>query len=531
MAQQGATHAVIGRTFGCANKVMSDRSDNRQAEKRKTTATIQDICIRTIHLSNRFVTATLTAAEACWFLGYSQAVSDTGNLSGFLCEMDMLPTAIIIGPKTEHLLAADYDVEERFKKTAAGFTSTYRGPFFSYFSQHQDWFEWEATEGSRITVAFMQAKYYTYVEPEDQSWGKYDNGTWDGIMGLLVNKTVDISAVPYAVSLLRSNYVTFLYPIRYTYKDILYKKPDSRVDWAVLLSCFKWQVNVCVLVTIVGVTTSFLVCKRCSAHQHGRSKQVDHQMLETIMSTIGVTCKQGSSTLPNTESNRILLAFWWLCCIPITAVYSGNLVAFLTVTKDNVPFTGLNDLLDSGYDIGIETGSYVAEIFSGSNASVNKQIWKKNREHQPGNLTNEEDIVYHRIRLAEGRYALITDSDIINSYMAEKCDMAHTMEQRFPATSSLIVPKHSPLALLMDPELMFLVERGIIDKWYEQPNLDEKVCSSKEEEANGLKLTNLFTVLFVAGCGVGLAAVVLVFEICKYKKGSHRKRAQEGKGL
>ncbi|XP_071094539.1 uncharacterized protein [Haliotis cracherodii] len=591
---------------------------------------------------------------SCGFLGYSQAVSDTGNISSFFCEMDMLPTAIIIGPKTDSLIDDITRTISRQGKTVIldldAFTSTISshmstvmlhenlasvtrnlkflvlsdietirpllqkaqqldsdigaGLLLRHFSRWLvvlttgtvdaliiddivldnvavttinnisgsicrnisllqtmmwknasrklqpvsqvptkdlssrifpntktglngrllkaaalQWFSCKLNNKTKTIsgpcsrlISHLSGVFnfsYTYVEPEDQSWGKYDNGTWDGIMGLLLNKTVDISAVPYAVSLRRSNYVTFLYPIRYTYKDILYKKPDSRVDWAVLLSCFKWQVNVCVLVTIVAVTTSFLVCKRCSAHQHGRSKQVDHQMLETIMSTIGVTCKQGPSTPPNTESNRILLAFWWLCCIPITAVYSGNLVAFLTVTKDNVPFTGLNDLLDSGYGIGIETGSYVAEIFSGSNDSVNKQIWEKNREHQPDNLTNEEDIVYHRIRLAEGRYAFITDSDIINSYMADKCDMAHTMEQR----------------------LMFLVERGIIDKWYEQSNLDEKVCSSKEEEDNGLKLRNLFTVLLVAGCGVGLAAVVLVFEICKYKKVSHRKRAQEGKGL
>ncbi|XP_067674634.1 glutamate receptor ionotropic, delta-1-like [Haliotis asinina] len=322
--------------------------------------------------------------------------------------------------------------------------------------------------------------------------------TIDNIHG----QRADISAVPYVASILRSDHVTFLYPIRYSSKDILYKTTGSRVDWAVLLSCFKWQVYLCLSVILVGVTTFFLMFKRVSVRQTGRRKVDDCQTLETIMSTIGVTCSQGSSTLSTTESNRILLAFWWLTCIPITSVYSGNLVAILTVSKENVPFTGLDGLLDSGYDVGIETGSYIAEIFSGSNDSVNKQIWKKTREHQRDNLTIEQDRMYHRSRLNEGRYAFITDRDIIHSYMMETCDMAHTKKNMFQSASSLIVPKHSPLALLLDPELMALWERGIIDKWYKQTTREENVCSSKEEDDNGLKLRDLLTVLAAAGVGV-----------------------------
>lgn len=79
--------------------------------------------------------------------------------------------------------------------------------------------------------------------------------------------------------------------------------------------------------------------------------------------------------------------------------------------------------------------------------------------------------------------------------------------------------------------LMFLMERGIIDKWYGQSYLDEKMCSSEVEGDEGLELMDLFTVLLVAGCGVGLAAVVLGFEICRYKMLSHMKRSIEGKDL
>lgn len=74
---------------------------------------------------------------------------------------------------------------------------------------------------------------------------------------------------------------------------------------------------------------------------------------------------------------------------------------------------------------------------------------------------------------------------------------------------------------LLYNRLMFLMERGIIEKWYEQPKIDKKMCLSNEDENRGLEPWDLFAVLLVAGYGVGLAAVVLVFEICKYKVLSH----------
>lgn len=104
---------------------------------------------------------------------------------------------------------------------------------------------------------------------------------------------VDITAVPYVWNLLKSNYVTFLHPFRYTHISILLKKPEPCVEWTVLLSCFKWQVYVCGLVTLVVVTTFILMFKRVSSHQNGHSKRDGHPTLETIMLTIGVTCNQG----------------------------------------------------------------------------------------------------------------------------------------------------------------------------------------------------------------------------------------------
>ena len=44
-------------------------------------------------------------------------------------------------------------------------------------------------------------------------------------------------------------------------------------------------------------------------------------------------------------AGRTFVSFWWLFCIIVVAIYCGNLIAFLTVTKDKPPFNSLEELI------------------------------------------------------------------------------------------------------------------------------------------------------------------------------------------
>ena len=60
----------------------------------------------------------------------------------------------------------------------------------------------------------------------------------------------------------------------------------------------------------------------------------------------------GSSWLPVHTSPRILLTFWWMFCTVIIAAYTGNLIAFLTVSMVELPVNHLEDLVaDDKYHI------------------------------------------------------------------------------------------------------------------------------------------------------------------------------------
>ena len=63
---------------------------------------------------------------------------------------------------------------------------------------------------------------------------------------------------------------------------------------------------------------------------------------------------------PKGMSQRIILGSWLLFCITLWAVYTGNLVAFLTVFIEKLPFDTVDDLATkdtTGYTVGILGGS------------------------------------------------------------------------------------------------------------------------------------------------------------------------------
>ncbi|VDI82413.1 Hypothetical predicted protein [Mytilus galloprovincialis] len=67
--------------------------------------------------------------------------------------------------------------------------------------------------------------------------------------------------------------------------------------------------------------------------------------------------------MADSSSGRTLLSFWWIFCIIMMATYSGNLIAFLTVTKDKLPFTDLSGLVaQDKYQWGIQGGAIFEQI-------------------------------------------------------------------------------------------------------------------------------------------------------------------------
>lgn len=87
----------------------------------------------------------------------------------------------------------------------------------------------------------------------------------------------------------------------------------------------------------------------------------------------------GSVYIPNHHSGRVFMSAWWLYCIILGAVYTGNLIAFLSVIKIKYPYNTLDEMVEQNeYTFGTLGGTY-QELSLKVNVILcknNQQLWQ-----------------------------------------------------------------------------------------------------------------------------------------------------------
>lgn len=65
--------------------------------------------------------------------------------------------------------------------------------------------------------------------------------------------------------------------------------------------------------------------------------------------------------LPRSDSGRIIVGTWWLVVLVVVTTYCGNLVAFLTFPKMEIPVNTVSQLVDQkhGYTWSIRSSTYL----------------------------------------------------------------------------------------------------------------------------------------------------------------------------
>lgn len=143
----------------------------------------------------------------------------------------------------------------------------------------------------------------------------------------------------------RSKDISFTFPYYIDSISALYRAPDPENNLLYFIHIFKYDVwaiagSACIITAAI-YTGVARVTTKVSKDRNNRVSFYDSLFL-----FLGSFWKQAMSKLPNHSSGRLILSFWWLFIIMFTTVYSGMLMASLTVVLRDIPFKNFAELTE-----------------------------------------------------------------------------------------------------------------------------------------------------------------------------------------
>ncbi|CAG5124472.1 unnamed protein product, partial [Candidula unifasciata] len=294
------------------------------------------------------------------------------------------------------------------------------------------------------------------IEPKDGEWGKplrNDSTLFTGLVGQLQRQEVDMVVAPLAMDGERDNVIDFAYPFFTDYTTVVFKRQDPNSSkWLTLIRPFKWQVHLTIWISMISVAILITILERRNPYYQANSqKSAFDNFIDSICYLFGSLLTQGGEELPTSTTGLTLVSFWLMFSVIVASTYSGNLIAFLTVNLDTLPFDSLQSMLDqNGYKYGtVGTIAHKTRLGT-SHDPVKQRIWeqiKSFNKSDPSVLSPRVD--YHRDKVSKGDYAFFGDKSRIDIWANKDCELRTIKEKFFPVQYAVGLVKNSSYRTLV----------------------------------------------------------------------------------
>ncbi|XP_063406491.1 glutamate receptor ionotropic, kainate 4-like isoform X2 [Mytilus trossulus] len=356
---------------------------------------------------------------------------------------------------------------------------------------------------------------YKLVKGYDGEWGRILNGSWTGLVGELQRRDTDLTFAPLSVMASRERVMDFTLGFFFDQTIIMLKKPDE-TKWLRLIEPLRWEVIILTgsLIPIISVVLFF--AEKFNPFYTQNTKM--EALYNFNWYLYGCVFLQGGTNLPRSQTGRTIICCWWLFCIILSATYCGNLIAYLTVTKEELPFDTLRELAKQDeYEWGVLGGTYWVTWFEQATVPYLQAVWNgiiATNQTDPRVLSTIPKVHMQKIR--EDNYAYIAEKSFFEIEATFDCDLQIAKEEFLPLQYAIGLPNNSPYTNIFSIGTLNILESGLIQIWKQKHWPKRNFCSgSMLTEAKPIKWTDIQIAFGFLCCGIVLSVIFLIIEYMK----------------
>ncbi|KAK3868011.1 hypothetical protein Pcinc_026557 [Petrolisthes cinctipes] len=371
---------------------------------------------------------------------------------------------------------------------------------------------------ANLLHALADSLNFTYsVVQGDGYWGApQGNGSWNGMIGLVLRKEADLGLGPFGVTFERSQVVGFTWPVFREVLHVLVPRPRPQPQPWQFLAPFTLVVWVCVLASLVVVTGAALLVETVN---RGVGEGTTHRgVISHLITHFQIFLSQSVKWEGVGEAGRAVTAVWLIAVLVVMRTYSGALTSLLAVKKVGLKYDSLKDALADPRLTLVMEGStaltaYLKSAKSGVYGELARAVGERGLQVKASQM---QEAAY--TLLPQGGHAMFLERIGCNKVYSDhfsktgRCDFYLSRGVFWPLLYSVVVPRHHPLGILVDARILALRGFGVYKVWTQMmtPNITHCLRMPTTLKYNEpFALRHLWAVfLFLAG---GLVAALIIF--------------------
>ncbi|XP_053306595.1 glutamate receptor ionotropic, delta-1 isoform X2 [Spea bombifrons] len=387
-------------------------------------------------------------------------------------------------------------------------------------------------------------KYEIYQVPDGKYGNQLANGSWNGMIGELINKRADIAVSAITITPERESVVDFSKRYLDYSVGILIKKPEERINIFSLFAPFDFAVWACIAAVIPVVGVLIFVLNRIQAVRAQNSAQSSQSTSSTLHSAIwivyGAFVQQGGETITNSVAMRIVMGSWWLFTLIVCSSYTANLAAFLTVSRMDNPIRTFHDLakqMDMSY--GTVKDSSVYEYFKAKGTNTLEQdstfaeLWRTiSKNNGNDNCVSSPSDGIRKAK--KGNYAFLWDVTVVE-YAAltdDECSVTVIGNSISSKGYGMALQHGSPYRDIFSQRILEFQDTGYLDvlkqKWWPRMGrCDLNSHNNAQTDGKALKLHSFAGVFCILAIGLLLACLVAALELWWNSNRCHQESPKE----